>query len=256
MKENMSDVIKKVQTTLSRRSPEILMGIGIAGMVTTSVLAVRATPKALVLLDEKKRELDVVELTVPEKIQTTWKCYIPAAVTGTASIACLIGARSVNARRNAALAVAYNLSKTAYSEYKEEVVGTVGEKKEQVIKDKVAKKKLEKNPVTNNEVVITDKGNMLCYDGVFGRYFKSDRDAIIRATNVISRNIIRDGYSSLNDFYDELKLEPVDIGYDLGWGIDDAPLDIHFSSQLTPDGQPCLVITYSVSPTYDYDKFR
>ena len=54
MKTNLTNVMKGVRTGLSKHSPEILTGIGIAGMITTTVLAVKATPKALSLLDDAK----------------------------------------------------------------------------------------------------------------------------------------------------------------------------------------------------------
>ena len=106
-KEAISKFARDVRTSLSRHSPAILMGIGIAGMVTTTVVAVKATPKALRLIEEKKQELDVESLTPVETVKAAWKCYIPAAVTGAVSIACLIGSNSVNTKRNAALATAY-----------------------------------------------------------------------------------------------------------------------------------------------------
>ena len=82
--------------SISKRSPEILIGIGIAGMVTTTVLAVKATPKALELINDKKDELEVEKLTPIETVKATWKCYVPAAVSGAVSIACLLGSHSVN----------------------------------------------------------------------------------------------------------------------------------------------------------------
>ena len=105
-KQTISKFFKDTQLVLSKHSPDILLGVGIAGMVGTVVLAVAATPKAIKLI-EKKKELDEVDnLTPMETVKTTWKCYIPAAVTCAASIACLIGASSVHLKRNAALATA------------------------------------------------------------------------------------------------------------------------------------------------------
>ncbi len=129
-KLNLSNIVKGVRTTMIKHSPEILTGIGIAGMITTTVMAVRATPKAIELIEKEKdrqnRELlkkaeenghdtcNYIERLKPiDIIKTTWKCYIPAAIIGGLSIACLIGANSVNARRNAALATAYTLSESA-----------------------------------------------------------------------------------------------------------------------------------------------
>lgn len=253
---NVTGFFKNVQSTIKSHSPEILTAVGIVGMAATTVMAVRATPKALKCIEDAKLEKQDDHLTPVEAVKATWKCYIPAAVTGVTSTACLIGASSANTRRNAALMTAYNVTRTALTEYKDKVVETIGEKKEQAIRENIAKDKLDKDPVTNREVIITEKGNTLCYDGVFGRYFKSDIDTIKRAINSINRKIVAgDMYVSLNEFYDEIGLEPIEIGNQLGWNIDDGEIEIEFSSQLAADGTPCLVIGYNVDPKYGYSRF-
>lgn len=246
--KNMFNVVKAFTT---QHSPEILTGLGIAGMVTTTVLAVKATPKALQLIEDAKYEKEDT-LTVPETIKATWKCYIPAAVTGVASISCLLGASSVSLKRNAALATAYKLSETALMEYKEQVIDTIGERKEKDIRDKVAKKKLEKDPVSSSTIVITDKGNTLCYDAVIGRYFKSDIETIKKAVNELNRQMLLENYISLNEFYNELGLENCDVGDSLGWNIETGYIEPEFSTQLADDGTPCVVLSYMVEPRYDY----
>lgn len=253
-KPNLSKIVKSVQTTVIKHSPEILTGIGIAGMITTTVMAVKATPKALMLIEEKKDEEHVDELTPVETIKTTWKCYIPAVITGTLSTACLIGAQSVSAKRNAALATAYTLSETALKEYQEKVVETIGEKKEQVIQDKVAKDKIEKDPVKNHEVIITQKGDTLCYDVISGRYFKSDMEKIRKAVNNLNYRLNSEMYISLNEFYYELGLRCTELGNELGWNIGDGLIDPKISAQLTEDGEPCLVIDYHIAPRYGFEK--
>jgi hypothetical protein len=240
---------------VSKHSPEILTGIGIAGMITTTVLAVKATPKALKLIEDKKKEEKVDELPHLETVKTTWKCYIPATVTGVASIACLIGASAVNARRNAALATAYKLSETALTEYKEKVVETIGEKKEQAVREAIDKDRVEATPVSKNEVIITEKGNTLCLDPLSKRYFKSDIERIKKAENILNKRMLHDmfGYVSVNELYDELGLDHTDIGDDLGWNVNEL-IDIDFSSQIADDGTPCIVLNYSVAPRYGYSK--
>ena len=252
-KTNITKFFKNVGMSVSKHSPEILTGIGIAGMVATTVLAVKATPKALKLIEEKKREEHVEKLTPVETVKTTWKCYIPAVVTGVSSVACLIGARSVDARRNAALAAAYKLSETAFTEYREKVVQTIGEKKEQAVQEAVDRSRIESNPVSKNEVIITEKGNTLCYDSISGRYFKSDMDLIRKAENEINRRMVNDFYVSLNDFYDEIGLDHIDIGDELGWNIDNKLIEIRFGSHIADDGTPCIVVKYSIAPKYNYD---
>lgn len=247
-------MFKNVRTTLHKHSPEILTGIGIVGMISTTVMAVKATPKALILIEEKKKEEQLDGLTPIETVKTTWKCYVPAAVTGTLATACLIGASSVNSKRNAALATAYTLTETAFKEYKEKVVETIGEKKEQTIKDKVAKEHIDKHPVNNKEIIITGRGDVLCCDAISKRYFRSDIEKIRKAVNDINYRLNVEMYISLNDFYYEIGLDPTGIGDDIGWNINNGLIDVDFSSQLTADGEPCLVISYNVEPRYEYSR--
>lgn len=254
-KSNITNIIKGIKASISRHSPEILTGIGIAGMITTTILAVKATPKAIKLIEAEKQAKHVDALSPVDTVKTVWKCYIPAAMTGVSSIACLIGSNAINAKRNAALTTVYTLSEMARNEYKEKVIETIGEKKERTIKEKVDAERIKRDPVSKKEVIITEKGTTLCYDHVFGRYFKSDIDIINRAMNKINREIVINMYASLNDFYAELGLSPVEMGYDLGWNIDDGTIEIEPSSQLADDGTPCLVIDYNISPKYNYSRF-
>ena len=252
MKKEIAKSFLSLKTAIKKHSPEILTGIGITGMITTTVMAVRATPKALILIEERKEEIGAEKLEAMDMVKTTWACYIPAAITGTLSVACLIGASSVNARRNAALATAYTLSESALKDYQGKVIEMFGEKKNEAVKDAVAKDKVEKNPVVTREVIITEKGNTLCYDAISGRYFKSDIEKIKKAECELNRQMLDDMYVSLNDFYYEIGLDSVKLGDELGWNVDRGYIDLSFSSQLASDGTPCLVIDYSVAPRYDY----
>lgn len=255
-KINFKGLIKTTEDFVTKRSPEILTGIGIAGMVTTTILAVKATPKALQLIEDAANETAPEdEFTKLDVFKSCWKCYIPAAITCTVSIACLVGASSVNFKRNAALATAYKLSETALSEYKDAVIETIGEKKEQMVKDKMSEKKLKEEPVTKSEIIMTEKGNTLCYDYHSGRYFKSDIDTIKKAMNEINSTMIRDDYASLNEFYDEIGLPHTRIGGDLGWNINDGLLDIYFSSKIADDGTPCIVMNYETQPKHGYNRY-
>ena len=264
----LSQLIKDLRVRVTKHSPEILVGLGIAGWTTTVVLAVKATPKALALVEEEKifrqREKEeaweeqthivIKDMSKMDVVKLTWKCYIPAAVTGVVSTACLIGASSVNIKRNAALATAYALSETALKEYQEKVVATIGEKKEQAVRDSIAKDKIEQNPVGSREVIITEKGNTLCYDVISGRYFKSDIDALKKVENELNRQMMTDMYISVNDFYYEIGLSPTKQGDELGWNIDRGFISLSFSSQLAEDGTPCLVVDYKLEPRYGYNR--
>lgn len=259
-KHALSKLTRDIRLSLSKHSPEILIGFGIAGMVTTTVLAVKATPKALQLINVRKEELQVDSLTPMETVKTTWKCYIPAAVTGAASIACVVGSNSVNAKRNAALATAYKLSETAFTEYRDKVVETIGEKKEHVIRDKVSEEQIKANPINKTEVVVTGKGQTLCFDPLSSRYFYSDLEKIKRAVNKLNYEINTSPFCNqgvtLNDFYDEIGLSGTMTGDSLGWTLHTGLIDVYPSAQIVDEGEehegePCLVINFTNPPKYD-----
>lgn len=250
---NISEIAKTAWASTKRHSPEVFTGLGIAGMLTAGIMAVRATPKALYLIDrEEIQNNEGYALNKKQKFKTAWKCYIPSVAVAAVSTACLITAQAQNLRRNAALATAYTLSETALKEYQAKVVETIGDKKEQRVRDEIAKDKVEAANIVPTNVIITDKGNTLCYDVISGRTFKSDIDAIKKTVNELNRRLISDNYISLNDFYYDIGLDGIKIGEDLGWNVDDGLIDLKFSSQLVGGETPCLVMDYQVAPKYEY----
>lgn len=261
-KLNLPKALDSVKSATVKHAPEILTGIGIAGMIATTVLAVKATPKALRLIEEEKEKHwdencePIDKLTPVETIKVTWKCYVPAAVTCVVSTACLIGASSVNSRRNAALATAYKLSETALTEYREKVVETIGEKKEKTVREKVAKEQVKKNPATNAEVVVTGNGNTRFYDPMSGRTFMSNIDKVKSAENQLNNIMLHSitGYASLNDFYDELDLAHTDVGDSFGWNtINLVKMDFYPVID-EEDHNPTIVLDYVNRPDYGYDR--
>lgn len=255
-KSKMAQLMRVAKTSITKHSPEILTGIGIAGMITTTVLAVKATPKAIRLIEEAKEEKGE-DLTKAETVKSCWKAYIPAAATCIASTACLIGASSVSIRRNAMLATAYKLSETAFSEYKEKVVETIGDEKEKIVREKVSEERIKKNPITKNEVIMTDYGDTQFYETLSGRYFKSDIEQIKKVVNYLNKDMLQDmfGTISLNEFYDELELERIDLGDELGWRVDKGLIEIDFTSKIADNGKPCIVLDYINAPYYGFNKF-
>ena len=233
-KLNMAALFKDVRMAVSKHSPEILTGLGIAGMITTTVLAVKATPKALDIIEDKKKELGLDQsenLRPVEVIKVAWKPYIPAVITGVTSIACLIGANSVNVRRNAALATAYNLSTTALAEYKDKVIETIGEKKEKVVRDKIAEDRLKKEPVNQSTIVVSGNGTTRCFDTITKQRFISDIETMRRIVNDLNERMINgEDYIYLNEFY--------------------------YDAQLDSDGVPCIVIDYAIPPEYGFNHYR
>lgn len=244
-----------VKTIAAQHSPAILLGVGITGMTTAAVLAVRATPEALRRIEAYKKNHKHKKLTVWQTIQATWKCYIPAGITGVVSAGCLIGGNQISNKRTAALATAYSLSESALKEYQEKVVETVGEKKEQAIRESIAKDRVRENPPPANVTnIISGNDDALCYDMVSNQYFRSSVNKIKKVENEINYRLRDEMFVSLNDFYYELGIPKLGTGDDVGWSIDKGYLEVFISYEKAPDDRyldtPCIILNYSVVPEY------
>lgn len=250
MKLNYSGLID----TVRKHSPEVLTGIGIAGMIFTTIHAVVRTPEALRKIEEKKEELGKDKLTFKETVQAVWKVYIWDAAACAASTTCLVCATSEGMRHNAALSAAYVLSESKVEEFREKTKELVGEEKMQEIEQAVAEEQVRRDPPDKKEVVMIGSGDVLCYDGFAGGYFRSNANALQKAANTINRQMLVENYVSLNDFYYEIGHECTKVGEDFGWNINDGLIELYFTSILTDDGVPCLVVNYEVKPKSNYSR--
>lgn len=238
---------------VGRKSPEILLGLGIGAAFASVIAAVKATPKACKIIEEKHAE------HIEDKIKASWKCYIPSAVLFTASAACLIGGYKVSAKRNAALAAAVTMTETALRNYKDAVVESVPADVKEKIEEAVTAKQIQRaEDPRDSQIYISDKDGVLCYEPQSGRYFKSSKESIKAAVNDLNHDMLCDGFggtASLNDLYDKLGLPDTDAGAAIGWNTSNGLVEIIFGSQIAPDGTPCLVMRYDKPPVYYFDRF-
>lgn len=237
-------------------SPTILTGISVAGLVTTSVLAGKGAIKASRLLQEAEEAFYEENggdwpYDFKDVIKLTWPCYIPAAAVGTITVACIIGANSINLRRSAALASAYSLTEAAFKEYQAKVVETIGDRKEKEVRDEIAKDRVKKNPPVEGNIIYTGKGSSLCLDSLSGRYFHSDIEALNKAQNKINKKMLSEMWITQNEWYSELGLEPIKTGETIGWNTDHL-IELSFSAILVDETTPCIVIEYLYLPTAEF----
>ena len=244
---NLRNIARKTGAKIVQKSPAILTGIGCAGVISTVIFAVRATPKAQLVVDRLKKEHDGDPIPKGEMIKNVAPIYIPTGLMACVTIGCIIGANRISSKRNAVLASLYSASELALKEYQEKVMERIGEKKEREVRDSIAADHLAKYPIHDNEVIITGKGQSLCFDTLSGRYFMSDYEQVRRVENTINRQIISDMWATLNEVYYELGLKEIDLGKYIGWDVDNM-LHFEFSSQVAEDGRPCLVIGYTTQP--------
>ena len=252
-----AEIKRQIGDGLKKHSPEILTGLGITGMITSTVLAVRATPKALLLIEEKKEEEEKDELTPLELIRTVWPCYIPSVVSSSLSIACILGANSVNNRRNAALATAYSLSESALKTYQQKVVETIGEKKEKDVRDAIAVDKLNNEHVTKERIVFVG-GETLCYDQMSNEFFMCSKDKLDCIEAELNRELNHNMYASVNEFYEKVGLPYTSKGDIYGWNVYRNPVKFEPVYGFADNGSHCLIIGYEPGhePDTHYKEYK
>lgn len=251
----LKPVKNAVVSFTKRNSSNILVGLGVGGYLTAIVMGCKATPAAeerLKLAKQKKQQ----ELTVVEKTKAVAPVYWPTAAIAAASTACIVGSKIIDYRKHAALVAAYELCQENLKDVQKSIVETVGEKKAKAIKDNVAKNKVIENPPKDDNIIFTGYGDSLCYDSVSGRYFKTNYEKIYQAELSINKRLLSENYILLNEFYDLIGLPDIEIGSRLGFNgyMFGEGMEISYSSQLTENKIPCMVINYDIVPVeFEFD---
>lgn len=250
--------MKGLLPTLKRASPTMLTILGAAGVVGTAVLAVRATPEAVRRIRYKEIQVnesvvhpeDDRDLTILETIQVTWKCYIPAASVGFATILCIFGANGLTRKQQASIASAYALLDQAYKEYRAKVKEFYGPDTDAEIRKDIAKDNLEKVNLEEPE-----DGKKLFYDEFSGQYFERTMLEVMDAEYHLNREFILEGSVKLNDFYELLGLPRTDLGNVVGWDGESGIAFygyqwIDFEHQLVTmdDGLECYILHMEFTP--------
>ena len=262
-----SGKLQALRKGIIKKSPEILIALGIVSMVSATVMAIRETPKAINAIEElkakKEEESDTesdeedeetgTDVTPVEIVKATWKYYIPSLISTGLGIAMILESHSIMKKRLAVFVTAYSGLDTAYNLYKKKAVDILGEQKEKEIKDAVAKDHINKRMSPDNAIV-TGRGNTLCFDVFSGREFRSDIVEIKKGINNINHQMMIEGYVSLNELYYEIGLDEIPYGDDIGWRADGDLIDITVSAQMAKNGEPCIAITFTAEPLYDYSR--
>lgn len=249
-------IADKLVHLVEDNSTTILTGIGVAGTVTTAILAGRAGMRAAYILDEQERRVDKEDLEEPnqfERFKLVAPQFIPAAGCAVVTIAAVVYANRLSAKETAAMAAMYTMSDKTFQEYKTKVQEKLGQNKEQAIRDEVAQDRINRNPPNNSTVIITGGGDVLCYDVVTDRYFNSTVENIKRAENTVNGEIANHDAVPLSRFYDAIGLRPTPYTEEVGWNIDNR-CEVQFSTVLSPDQRPCVSIDFARYPKADFDK--
>jgi len=231
-----------IQAAISRtkaNAPMLLSGTSIIGVVATAYLSALAGHKHARRLGEEAPDLPPKEV-----FKKVWKFYIPPSISGAATITSIVANTRVNARRTAAAQAAFVVAERAFSEYKDHVLANVGETTEQKIRDKIAQDRVDKEPPSQEILMLAGPGNVLCCELYTGRYFTSDMETLRKTQNEINERILHFDYQTLSDWYDKLGIPYTDMSDDFGWTTDKL-MDLQFTTTLAQNGTPCLAFTYN-----------
>lgn len=242
----------KSRLYLKKNGSTILTCVGAVGVVATGVSAVKATPKAMRLLEVAKEEKGE-ELTKLETVKAAGTAYIPTLVIGVSAIACIFGANVLNKRQQAALVSAYAFLDSSYKDYKKKVEELYGEGANVQVRNELAKDKYEK------EDIELEDDKQLFYDEFSKQYFESTMTDVVQAEYNLNRQLYVNGGAYLNEFYESLDIPTIPAGQELGWST--GILESHYWATWiefdhTPvemdDGLECTIITMRYEPVIDF----
>lgn len=243
--------MNKLESFLKKNSSTILTVVGAAGVIGTSVLSIKATPKALSLKYEAEYSKGE-KLTLIETVQVAWKPYIPAMLAGFSTIACIFGANYLSIKNQASLMSAYALLDNTYKEYRNIVKEKYGDDADLNVRQEIVKSKFDDNIVLN-------EGKTLFFDYQSVRFFESTMERVMYAENAFLENFHHRGYACLNEYYDYLGIDHVDYGYQLGWfdlESNDAynckELEFEYEKVMMKNNVECWIINTNIPATNDY----
>lgn len=151
------------------------------------------------------------------------------------------------------MAAMYSMSDKTFQEYKTKVQEKLGQNKEQAARDEIAQERINSNPPSDSTVIITGNGDVLCYDVLSDRYFRSTVESIKRAENEVNSLILNEDEVSLGRFYEELDLKVTPFADSVGWNLENR-CEVDITTVLSPDQQPCIQIDFKRWPKSDYNR--
>lgn len=255
---SLKSIFYKAAFSFKKHSPEILTGVGIAGVVTGTVLACVATTKLEKTLEPHKKELDDIHENKENCSEqeyrrdltraygrAAWsmvKLYGPAVLVESSAIGCLVGSHKIMRNRNAALASAYTTVSSAFDAYKKRVANKIGEEAEKELRYGIREEQIEEEYTDSKGKQKTRKKMVKVIDeetrSPYSRFYDEGQSGWSRdasANNIYLNNVqayfndrlkLR-GYVFLNEVYEYLNYPPIQEGQYLGWYYDPNDESLH-----------------------------
>lgn len=245
-----------MKKNIKNNTPTILTCAGSLGVVATAVMSAKAMPKVLEVL--KKAEIEKGEkLTKLETAMAVTRVYVPTALMGLATIACIFGANVLNKRAQAALISGYALLDNCYKDYRNKVTEMYGKNVDQNVKNEVVKD----NYYRDVENDCLDDGKTLFYDMFSQRYYRVTCEVMVRAEHDINKILNEHGSASLNEYYDFLGIPEVDYGEYIGWSsaqmreiYRNPRLCFNKTKVIMDDGLECVIVDFT-EPFFKFEEY-
>jgi hypothetical protein len=229
------------------------------GVVATAIETGRASTKAQKIIEKNTIAIDCENYgkscyTTKQKVLDCWKVYVPAAVLGGGTIACILGSNALNKKQLASLTAAYMALGKTYQTYRQKVIENIGLEKEAEIQEQISEEKL---PEVRDKMA---EEKLLCYEPISKRYFHATETELMDAFYNVNRNFALNGEVSLNDFYSFLPgLDFIPEGDMLGWCAEYLGneweyywIDFNYARQTTDDGLEVYYVTAFQEPIKEY----
>lgn len=252
----VSGTFNKVGFGLKKRSPEILVAVGVVGTVVSAVMACKATTKIDTILDETKEQLDKIHEyagnpDVAEKYNAEdarkdtaivyaqagvklARLYAPAVGLGILSISSILASNNILRKRNMAISAALAAATHDFKDYRNRVIERFGKevdhqlryniKAEEIEETVTDEKGREKKVKKTIEVADPNVSEYVKYFTRSNPYWENNPEYVemfLRAQqNYANDKLKATGHLTLNDVYDMLGFHDSKAGMVVGWIYD------------------------------------
>lgn len=250
--------LNKAGFQLKKHSPEILIVAGVAGAVTSAVMACKATTKLNDILEESKEQVDKIHEAMehPENLPEEYteedgkkdltivytqtavkllKLYGPSIVLGGLSITAILTSNNIMCKRNIAIAAAYTAVDKSFKDYRGRVVERFGKDLDRELRYNIKKEEVEETIVdekTGKEKTIKKTIDVANDVSEFAKFFDDGctgwtKDPELNLAFLLKQQAFANdklkanGYLYLNEVYDMLGIPRTKAGQIVGWIYDE-----------------------------------
>ena len=249
----------KIGFKIKKASPEIMVVAGVVGVVTSTVMACKATTKVNDILEETRKQVDdvhnVLDSDVVSEDEYTnddakkdlaiiytqtgvklIKLYAPSVIVGALSITGILASHKILKKRNVALTAAYATIDRSFKEYRGRVVERFGKELDRELRYNIKAQEIEEKTVDKDGNETVEKKTISVVDpNMYSDYARIFDNGSMGWTKDPEYNLMflklqqnqandrlrAQGYLFLNDVYDMLGIPRTKAGQIVGWIYDE-----------------------------------